>query len=170
MGYSIYNTIRSIYALFMFNFMLCALCFWATHSVIINEEWSYVFSYILDDNYLSIVSGYLITYGIMSFAFSILFILFKLYDKNRKNKSVQYFKIFCILSLLGLLLYISAWYYWDIGKGLSAPMFLFKAITGYIIEQFTVYLRGIMLWVFTTTIVTYLFVRLGLTPDVRYDA
>lgn len=170
MGYSIYNTIRSMYALFMFNFMLCALGFWAAHSFIINEERQYVFSYILEDNYLSIVSGYLITYGVMSFVFSVLFILFKLYDTNRKHKLFQYFKILCILLLVAFLLYISAWFYWDIGKGLSPSQFAYKVIPCFIIDQFGVYLRGIMLWLLTTTVVTYLFVRLGLTPDVRYDA
>lgn len=168
MANKVYNTIRSVYVLFAFNFMLCALFFWAAHTLIIDEEQRYVFSNILDDRYLSIVSGYLIVYAIMSLIFSSLFVSFKLNIKRQNNKLCRYTIIFFVLALVGLLLYMSAWYYWDLCRGLSGWNLFFKMCWAYFVDLIAVYLRGILLWFFTTIVATYIFVSTGLTPNEGY--
>lgn len=171
MAYSVYNTIRSINALFMFNFMLCALFFWAAHPLIIDEEKHYIFTRILSDPYLSIVSGYLITYGIMSLFFSIFYIIFKTYKRDKRHRMYQYVKIFVILVLVGLVLDATGWYYWRVGEefNLFGIDLIFSIISTYIYDLIFIYLKGIILWFASTMIITSLLVKQGFISDQTFD-
>ncbi len=171
MAYSVYNTIRSINALFMFNFMLCALFFWAAHPLIIDEEKHYIFTRILDDSYLSIVSGYLITYGIMSLFFSVFYILFKTYRKEEQFKIHQYIKIFFILFVVGLVLDATGWYYWRVGEeyNLFGIDLIINIISTYIHDLIFIYFKGIILWFASTMIITTLLVKQGFISDQTFD-
>lgn len=168
---SVYNTIRSINALFMFNFMLCALCFWGLHPFIIDEEKHYIFTRIMHDPYLAIVSGYLITYGIMSLFFSIFYMVFKTYTEQERNKPKQYIKIFGVLFLVGLVLDAAGWYYWGVGKefNLTGISLIINIISTYINDLLFIYLKGILLWFASTIIITTLMVRNGFISDRRFD-
>lgn len=171
MANNVYNTIRSINALFMFNFMLCALCFWALHPFIIDEEKHYIFTRIMDDPYLSIVSGYLITYGIMSLFFSVFYIIFRTYNQEEQKRPKQYLKIFGILFFIGLILDASGWYYWGVGDeyNLSGISLIFNILGTYVYDLLFIYLKGIILWFVSTILITMLLVKMGLISDKKFD-
>lgn len=171
MANNVYNTIRSINALFMFNFMLCALCFWALHPLIIDEEKHYIFTRIMDDPYLAIVSGYLITYGIMSLFFSVFYIIFRTYNEEERKKPKQYLKIFGILFVLGLILDASGWYYWGVGDeyNLSGINLIVNILGTYIYDLLFIYFKGIVLWFVSTIVITTVLVRMELISDIKFD-
>lgn len=172
MAYSVYNTIRSINALFMFNFMLCALFFWAAHPLIIDEEKHYfIFTRILDDPYLSIVSAYLIVYGVMSLFFSILYVLFKTYRKDNPHRMQQYLKIFLVLVFIGFILNFIGWYYWGLIEeyNLSGFNMVVSMIGTYIHDLIFIYLKGVILWFASTMIITTLLVKQGFISDQTFD-